>query len=153
MSIDLIQKLNANQEIRDEFTKELARSLGQSGVDTDEKRLERMLAEEGEAAGQPESLPPLPTVSVHWWGYRIHIHADFLRWIASSGIAVGALITMLAPILILLGPIAVAVGIALGTLLMAQHAALLVQANNCGGFVCLEALWVAPFVFVPKCCP
>jgi small-conductance mechanosensitive channel len=153
MSVELAQKLNADQTIRDEFISELARSLKRSGVETDEKKLEQLLTEATQPAAQLADLPPLPTVSAHWWGYRVRIHADFLKWIATSGIVIGALIAMLAPILIILGPVGVAIGIALGAYLMAQHAALLIQANNCGGFVCLEALWVAPVVFIPKCCP
>lgn len=153
-----VQQLNADPTIREQFIEQLTESLSQNGVDADASFFEQAFSAPAEPAAQQASTaaavasPPLPTVSAHWWGYRIHIHADFLRWIGASGIAVGALVAMLAPILIVLGPIAAAVGIALGVFLMSQHAALLIQANNCGGIVCLEALWAAPYVFVPKCC-
>ncbi len=148
------EQLNADSQIRERYVRDLSAALRSGGVTIDEAQITQMIANAGQEAAQPalSASVPLPEFTAHWWGFRIKISSEFLKWISISGVAVGALVLMLAPLAVLLGPIAAAVVGALAVYLLAQHTALLIQANNCGGFVCLEALWISPVVFVPKCC-
>lgn len=149
---DYVELAKSNEEINKEFLANPILAMKVSGVDFDEK----MLIENVSASNSvTEEAPPAPSFEAFWWGYRIRVSAEFLKWISLGGVSVGAVILALAPILLALGPIlgTIAAGVvaSLAVYLLTQYTVLIIKANECGGSVCLDALWITPVFWVATC--
>lgn len=149
---DFVELAKSNEEINRDFLANPILAMKVNRVEFDEKRLIQNVTELNKLTVEP---PPAPIFEAFWWGYRLRIPAEFLKWISVGGISVGAIILALAPVLLALGPIlgtaAAGVVAALAVYLLTQYSVLIVKAEQCGGYVCLDALWITPVFWVANC--
>lgn len=148
---DFVQQVNSNEEVKNAFLEHPILAMKNNGVEFDIKNFSENQSLSDFLTAQ---APPSPTVETFWWGYRLRISAEFLKWLSVGGLSVGAVILALAPLLIALGPLGIAASAVVGALavyLLTQHAVLLIKAQECGGTVCLDALWITPYAWVPTC--
>lgn len=149
---DFVQQANSSEDVKNAFLENPILAMKNSGVEFDIKNFAENLSLSNVLTIQ---APAPPTIETFWWGYRVRISAEFLKWLSVGGLSVGAIILILAPILIALGPLGVAasaVVAALAVYILTQHTVLLIKAQECGGTVCLDALWITPCAWVPTCC-
>jgi hypothetical protein len=149
---DFVQLANSNEEINKDFLANPILTMKLNGVEFDDKTLIQNLSPSNALVSE---TPTPPTFEAFWWGYRVGVSTEFLKWASGSGVTVGAIILGLAPILLLLGPILgpIATGVvaALAVYLLTQHTILIIKATQCGGIVYLDALWIAPLTWTATC--
>ncbi|RPH30728.1 MAG: hypothetical protein EHM93_15335 [Bacteroidales bacterium] len=148
---DFVKLVNSNKEVKNSFLENPILAMKNNGVDFDERRLAENISPSDSLA---KNAPPAPAVEVFWWGYRVRISSEFLKWISAGGISVGAIILALAPVLLALGPLGIVAGTvvaALAVYLLTQYTVLIIKAEQCRGTVCLDALWITPFTWVANC--
>lgn len=149
---DFVQLANTNEEVKSGFLENPILAMKNSGVEFDTGNLMGNISPSNLLATES---PPAPTVEVFWWGYRVRVSAEFLKWLSLGGVTVGAVIMILAPLLIALGPLGIgasAVVAAFAAYLLIQNTVLMAIATTCGGNVCIDALWITPFFWKPACC-
>ncbi len=149
---DFVELAKSNEDVNKDFLANPILAMKKSGVDFDDKMLMQNISVSSNAlASEPQ--PPTPTFEAFWWGYRIGVPAEFLKWISVGGVTVGAIILALAPLLLLMGPIlgtiATVVVAALAVYLLTQYSVLIVLATqSTKGIVNLDALWITPLTWV-----
>lgn len=148
---DFVQLAKSNEDVNKDFLANPILAMKTSGVDFDDKMLMQHISASNALTSEPS--PPIPTFEAFWWGYRIGVPAEFLKWISLGGITVGAIILALAPLLLLMGPvlggIASVVVAALAVYLLTQYSVLIVLATqSTKGIVNLDALWITPLTWV-----
>ena len=148
---EFVKLVNSSEEVKKNFLTNPVLTMKNSGVEFDVKNFTENLPMSNSSTAQ---APAPPTVETFWWGYRVKVSAEFLKWVSGGGDIIGAITLALAPVLIALGPLGIAasaVVAALAAYLLIQCTVLLIKAQQCSGTVCLDALWITPYAWVPTC--